>query len=111
MSPASSFGDGMMPSQMRVKVRVPSEGSTMMLVVSINETFQSLQTRIDAKLKRHTNLSLAEGTVKLKYLYDDEFVTIQTDEDVQTAFETWRDQLQDAGGAGVATEVELFCHR
>lgn len=111
MSPASSFGDGMMPSQLRVRVKVPSEGSTMVLVVSINITFQQLKDRIDAKLQRHTNLSLANGSVKLKYLYDDEFVTIQTDEDVQTAFETWRDQQQSPGTPGQVGEIELYCHR
>jgi len=111
MSPASSFGDGLMPSSLRVKVRVPSEGSAMTLVVGLDVTFQALQSKIDAKLQRHTNLSLADGSVKLKYIYDDEFVTIQTDEDVQTAFETWRDQLQGAILPGQANEVELFCHR
>jgi len=111
MSPASSFGDGLMPSQLRVRVKVPSEGSTMVLVVGINTTFQQLQDRIDAKLQRHTNLSLANGSVKLKYIYDDEFVTIQTDEDVQTAFETWRDQQQSPSTPGQVGEIELYCHR
>ena len=111
MSPASSFGEGMMPSQLRVRVKVPSEGSTMVLVVGVNITFQQLKDRIDAKLQRHTNLSLANGSVKLKYLYDDEFVTIQTDEDVQTAFETWRDHLQSPGTAAQVGEIELYCHR
>jgi len=100
-----------MPSSLRVKVRVPSEGSAMTLVVGLDVTFQALQSKIDAKLQRHTNLSLADGSVKLKYIYDDEFVTIQTDEDVQTAFETWRDQLQGPILPGQANEVELFCHR
>jgi cell division control protein 24 len=44
------------------------------------------------------------NVVKLKYLDDDDFVSIQSDEDVQTAFETWREQS--GGGMG---EVELWC--
>lgn len=111
MSPASSFGDGIMPSSLRVKVKVPSEGSAMTLVVSLHITFLELQKRIDAKLQRHTKLSLADGTVKLKYLYDDEFVTIRTDEDVQTAFETWRDQQNSPSIPGQIGEIELYCHR
>ena len=97
------------PSQLKVKVKVPTEGSTMMLVVSNNISFDSLRDRIDAKLQRHTSLSLSTGTVKLKYLYDDEYVSIQTDEDVQTAFETWREEQQESGNTHFG-EIELFCH-
>ena len=98
----------MTPSQLKVKVRVPSEGSNLTLIVGFNISYQSLRDRIDAKLQRNTNVSLATGSVQLKYLYDDEYVKIQNDEDVQTAFETWREQQQD-DFVGPLGEIELYC--
>lgn len=88
----------------------------------LNITYQSLKDRIDAKLQRSTNISLSDkggeqggrGVVKLKYLDEDDFVSIQSDEDVVTAFETWREQNEGgAGGDGMGAmgEIELFCQR
>ena len=105
---ASTLGP-IQPSQLKIKVKVPTEGSTMMLVVSNNISYESLKDRIDAKLQRITNVSLSSGSVKLKYLYDDEYISIQTDEDVQTAFETWREEQQEAGNPQFG-DIELFCH-
>lgn len=80
------------------------------LVVPLNISFQSLKDRIDAKLQRSTNISLSDrgaNQVKLKYLDEDDYVSIQSDEDVQTAFETWKEQRGERiGGMG---EIELFC--
>ena len=53
---------------------------------------------------------------------EEDFVSIQSDEDVQTAFETWREQRgggghggaeDEGGGGGVGGmgEVELYCQR
>ena len=96
------------PTQLKVKVNCPSADQTLTLVVPLNISYQSLKDRIDAKLQRSTAVSLSDrgggNVVKLKYLDDDDFVSIQSDEDVQTAFETWREQS--AGGMG---EVELWC--
>lgn len=84
----------------------------MTLVVSTNISFQSLKDRIDAKLQRSTSVSLSQGQVKLKYLDDDDFVSIQSDEDVQTAFETWKEQQRDVNTGGQQLgEIELFCQR
>ena len=80
----------------------------MTLVVGFNISFQSLKDRIDAKLQRNTNVSLASNTVRLTYLSDDDYVSIQTDEDVQTAFETWEEQ-QHEDIVGQLGEIELFC--
>lgn len=101
------------PSAFKVKVKVPSEGSTMTLVVGHRISFAELKERIDAKLARHSSLSLGSGSVKLKYFYDDEFVSIQNDEDVQTAFEAWREgrQGQDPMMPGQLGEIEFYCHR
>ena len=102
--------DMQQPTQLKVKVHATQAGQTLTLVVPLNITFQSLKDRIDAKLMRSTNFSLTDrgsNQVKLKYLDDDDYVSIQSDEDVQIAFETWREQRGDVlGGMG---EIELFC--
>jgi cell division control protein 24 len=101
------------PSQLKVKVHCPSAGSTMVLVVSTNISFQSLKDRIDAKLQRSTSVSLGSGQVKLKFL-DSEgtYVSIQCDDDVQEAFENWKELQRDMNpGSGQLGEIELFCQR
>jgi cell division control protein 24 len=105
--PGSS--DTPLPSQLKVKVHCPSAGSTMTLVVGANISYQFLKDRIDAKLQRSTNVSLSSGQVKLKYIDEDDFVSIQSDEDVQTAFETWKEQQRDHMLSGSLGEIELYC--
>lgn len=101
-----------LPTQLKVKVHCPSAGSTMTLVVSTTISFQSLKDRIDAKLQRSTSVSLGAGQVKLKYLDEDDYVSILSDEDVQTAFETWKEQQRDINPGGQQLgEIELFCQR
>ena len=80
----------------------------MTLVVSTNISYQSLKDRIDAKLQRSTNVSLSTGAVKLKYLDDGDYISIQSDEDVQTAFESWREQQREHISAGQMGEIELY---
>ncbi|KAH8730717.1 Pleckstrin homology domain-containing protein [Phaeosphaeriaceae sp. PMI808] len=113
MSPPLSQQGSNIPSQLKVKVHCPSAGSTMVLVVSTNISFQSLKDRIDAKLQRSTSVSLGSGQVKLKYLdSDDTYVSIQCDDDVQEAFENWKEQQRDLNpGGGQIGEIELFCQR
>lgn len=101
------------PTQLKVKVVCPSAGSTMVLVVSTNISFQSLKDRIDAKLQRSTSVSLGSGQVKLKYI-DNEgtYVSIQCDDDVLEAFENWKEQQRDVNSVGGQLgEIELFCQR
>ena len=105
---AAQVAELQIPSQLKVKVHCPSAGSTMTLVVSTNISFQSLKDRIDAKLQRSTNLSLSAGNVDLKYIDEDDFVSIQSDEDVQTAFETWREQQRNFVSTGQMFEIELY---
>ncbi|KAF1813577.1 hypothetical protein P152DRAFT_285799 [Eremomyces bilateralis CBS 781.70] len=98
------------PTQLKVKVHCPSAGSSMTLVVSTNISYQSLKDRIDAKLQRSTSLSLSSEQLKLKYLDEDDFVSIQSDEDVQMAFETWREQRGEIT-LGHMGEIELYCQK
>ncbi|KAI5210268.1 hypothetical protein AUEXF2481DRAFT_25014 [Aureobasidium subglaciale EXF-2481] len=107
--PLSSTSDsGLPPTQLKIKVHASS--TVLTLVVPLNITYHSLRDRIDAKLSRSTNISLSDRTpnqVKLKYLDEDDYVSIQSDDDVQSAFETWREQRgETVGGMG---EIELFC--
>ena len=104
--------DTAIPTQLKVKVHCPSAGSTMVLVVSTNISFQSLKDRIDAKLQRSTSVSLGSGQVKLKYIDSDgTYVSIQCDDDVQEAFENWKEQQRDVHSSGGLGEIELFCQR
>jgi len=113
MSPPLPQQDSNIPTQLKVKVHCPSAGSTMVLVVSTNISFQSLKDRIDAKLQRSTSVSLGSGQVKLKYLdSENTYVSIQCDDDVQEAFENWKEQQRDMNpGGGQLGEIELFCQR
>lgn len=106
------------PTQLKVKVVCQTANQVLTLVVPLNISYQSLKDRVDAKLQRSTNLTLGGGpgaskdnVVKLKYLDEDDFVTIQTDEDVQEAFESWREQVQNGEAVPVMAEVELYCQR
>lgn len=108
---SSNYGELPTPTQLKVKVHCPSAGSTMTLVVSTNISYQSLKDRIDAKLQRSTNMSLSAGQVRLKYMDEGDYVSIQSDEDVQTAFETWKEQQRDRIVAGQLGEIELYCQR
>jgi cell division control protein 24 len=80
----------------------------MVLVVPITISYQSLKDRIDAKLQRSTNLNLSTGNVKLKYLDEDDFVSIQSDEDVQMAFETWKESQRSVSVTSGLGEIELY---
>ncbi|UKZ78559.1 hypothetical protein TrVFT333_006305 [Trichoderma virens FT-333] len=97
-----------MPTQLKVRVTCDT-GNYVTLVVAFNITYQSLVDRIDAKLARFTTSSIAQGALKLRYQDEDEdFVTIESDDDIQIAFMEFRDGMKNAYSAGVG-EIELFC--
>ncbi|KAK4120641.1 hypothetical protein N657DRAFT_658303 [Parathielavia appendiculata] len=96
-----------MPNQLKVKVNYEA-GNYFTLVAQYNITYQSLVDRIDVKLARLTNSSIARGDLKLRYRDEDgDFVTIQGDDDIQIAISEWREVNSIMpGGLG---EIELFC--
>jgi cell division control protein 24 len=97
-----------LPTQLKVRVNCET-GNYVTLVVAFNITYQSLIDRIDAKLARFTNSSIGKGLLKLRYRDEDaDFVTIESDDDIQIAFMEWREGVRNmyAGGVG---EIELFC--
>ncbi|KAH6623061.1 Pleckstrin homology domain-containing protein [Chaetomium tenue] len=99
-----------MPNQLKVKVNCDLNGNgvSVTLVAQFNITYQSLIDRIDVKLARVSNSSIARGDLKLRYQDEDgDFVTIEGDDDIQIAISEWREgQSSMPGGLG---EIELFC--
>lgn len=112
MSPplgSAMSGDGdNLPTQLKVKVNC--DGNYVTLVVAFNITYQSLIDRIDAKVGRFSNNAIARGTMRLRYRDEDgDFVTIESDEDIQLAFQEWREAQKAQYHAGQLGEIELFC--
>ncbi|KAI5298528.1 hypothetical protein KEM55_003290 [Ascosphaera atra] len=97
-----------MPVQLKAKINY--EDNYVTLVVPVNTTFQSLTDRVDAKLKRFTDRSIGEDTVRLKYRDEDgDYIKIDSDDAVQCAFMDWRDQHQGMLENGQIGEINLFC--
>ncbi|KAL3428130.1 cdc24 calponin [Phlyctema vagabunda] len=108
MSPALNDEDMALPTQLKVKVNC--DGNYVTLVVAFNITYQSLIDRIDAKVGRFSNNAIARGTMRLRYRDEDgDFVTIESDDDIQIAFQEWRESQKLQYHAGQLGEIELFC--
>jgi cell division control protein 24 len=107
-SAMSGDSDVSLPTQLKVKVNC--DGNYVTLVVAFNITFRSLTDRIDAKVGRFSNNAIAKGTMRLRYRDEDgDFVTIDSDEDIQVAFQEWREAQKHQYHAGQLGEIELFC--
>ncbi|GAO19549.1 hypothetical protein UVI_02014570 [Ustilaginoidea virens] len=97
-----------MPTQLKVRVNCDS-GNYVTLVVAFNITYQSLIDRIDAKLARFMTNSISKGALKLRYRDEDgDFITIESDDDIQIAFTEWHEGVRNMYSGGVG-EIELFC--
>lgn len=97
-----------MPTQLKVRVNCDS-GNYVTLVVAFNITYQSLIDRIDAKLARFMSSSIGKGNLKLRYEDEDgDYVTIESDDDIQIAFMEWREGVRNMYSGGVG-EIELYC--
>lgn len=113
MSPPNSAlsadsGEMALPTQLKVKVNV--DGNYVTLVVAFNITYQTLIDRIDAKVGRFSSKAIARGTMRLRYRDEDgDFVTIESDDDIQIAFQEWRESQKDNYQNGQLGEIELFC--
>lgn len=113
-SPSGSAATGgPNPISFRVKVIVPTEGTSFTLVVSSVVTFETMRDRIDAKLQRTTNLTFLTGNLRLQFEDEDgEMITMQNDDDVQTVFDQWRDtHVRDSAVSGQLGEIVLYCNR
>lgn len=109
LATSTSGDDGMtLPTQLKVKVNC--DGNYVTLVVAFNITYQSLIDRIDAKVGRFSNNAIARGTMRLRYRDEDgDFVTIESDDDIQIAFQEWRESQKLQYHTGQLGEIELFC--
>lgn len=106
--PGSANSEMALPTQLKVRVNCDN-GNYVTLVVAFNITYQSLIDRIDAKLARFMSSSIGKGVLKLRYRDEDgDFVTIESDDDIQIAFMEWRDGVRNMYSGGVG-EIELFC--
>ncbi|KAJ5035575.1 uncharacterized protein L3040_008041 [Drepanopeziza brunnea f. sp. 'multigermtubi'] len=104
----SGDGDVGLPTQLKVKVNC--DGNYVTLVVAFNITYQSLVDRIDAKVGRFSTNAIAAGTMRLRYQDEDgDFVTIESDDDIQIAFQEWRESQKQQYLQGQLGEIELFC--
>ncbi|CAL3963424.1 hypothetical protein PZA11_001047 [Diplocarpon coronariae] len=113
MSPplnSAMSGDSDMGLPTQLKVKVNCDGNYVTLVVAFNITYQSLVDRIDAKVGRFSNNAIAAGTMRLRYRDEDgDFVTIESDDDIQIAFQEWREAQKHQYHQGQLGEIELFC--
>lgn len=107
-SPPTMNEDGSMPSQLKAKISF--EGNYVSMIISTNITFRNLTDRIDAKISRVTNYSIANGTVKLRYKdQDGDIVLIDSDEAVNEALLDWKETHGDSlGSNGLNAEIVLF---
>lgn len=107
-APLAGMGDVPLPTQLKVKVNC--DGNYVTLVVAFNITYQSLIDRIDAKVGRFSNNAIARGTMRLRYQDEDgDYVTIESDDDIQIAFQEWREMSKYQYTTGSLGEIELFC--
>ena len=94
-----------MPSQLKAKVCYDENYVSM--IIPSNIQYRSLTDRIDAKLSRFTNHSIASGSVRLRYRDEDgDFILIDSDEGVHEALLDWRDAHLASGGQNA--ELLLF---
>lgn len=106
------------PTQLKVKTLYDPQPCHVTIVVAIHIKFQSLADRIDSKMTKITSASIASGTARLRYKDDQDFVKIESDEDVRTAIETWgevneealKDREHDEHNKRDIPDFELYWH-
>ncbi|KAI9875840.1 MAG: hypothetical protein M1830_007911 [Pleopsidium flavum] len=113
---ATSSNELPTPNQLKVKLTlVEFDAKHVTLVVPSTITYRTLIDRIDAKLKRTSDVSIAGGTARLRYQdVDKDYLRLDCDEDVQGWIIDWKEKLVKrmlAGGDDAAREIELFCSR
>jgi cell division control protein 24 len=99
------------PPSTNLKIKVHINGTYMTLIAGLNSTYRGLVDRIDAKLSRSMDLSIGNGSLKLRYKDEDgDFITIRSDEDLQEAFNDWKEQQRGNSIGGLAMgEISLYC--
>ena len=109
VSSPSSDGDSYIPSQLKAKVCFDENYVSMIIASNIH--FTSLADRIDAKLARFTNHSIASGSVRLRYRDEDgDFILIDSDEAVHEALLDWRETRVANSANPQNAELLLYAH-
>ena len=104
-----NMSDRACPSHLKVKIWFEPLPSHVTIVVSINIKHRSLIDRIDSKMEKVTEASIAKGTARLQYRDSDhDLVTIKCDEDVVTAIEEWTEINRESICENVFPDFELF---
>jgi cell division control protein 24 len=81
------------------------------MIIASNIQFRSLADRIDAKLARFTNHSIASGSVRLRYRDEDgDFILIDSDEAVHEALLDWRETHPANAANSQNAELLLYAH-
>ena len=102
-----------MPTATQIKVKVNYDDNYLTLVASLSIPYEQLVGRIDRKLERSTDSSISGGHYALKYRDEEgDFMSIESDEDIQEAIAEWWDGPGGVYAAGTpAGEMELFLMR
>ena len=101
--------DGFYPTQLKVKIHFDPPDSHITIVVPITIKYRTLVDRIDSKMARVSNASIARGTARLRYKDSDgDYVAIKTDEDVGLAIEEWGSIHEQKLRSGLIDDFDLF---
>ena len=105
----SSMSTLSQPSQMKMIVKFEPQSFVTIVVPTVIK-HRSLIDRIDSKMDRITQASIAKGTARLKYYdMDGDFVTLGCDEDVEIAITEWLMENEEALQRGtMPTEFKLY---
>ena len=105
----SSMSTLSQPSQMKMIVKFEPQSFVTIVVPTVIK-HRSLIDRIDSKMDRITQASIAKGTARLKYYdMDGDFVTLGCDEDVEIAISEWLMENEEAlQRASMPTEFKLY---
>ena len=108
-SSAFSERDGLYPTQLKVKIHFDPPDSHITIVVPITIKYRTLVDRIDSKMTRVSNASIARGSARLRYRDSDgDYVAIKTDEDVVLAIEEWGTIHEQKLRQGLIDDFDLF---
>lgn len=107
-TPPTNENQPFLPSQLRVKIWFEPAPSHVTIVVPIVIKHRSLIDRIDSKMVKISSASISKGTARLKYKdNENDYVTIDNDEDVQDAIEDWGGVHERNLRAGILNDFEL----
>ena len=96
------------PSQLKMVIWFSPPPSHVTIVVPIIIKYRSLIDRIDSKMEKISAASIAKGTARLKFIDPDgDYVSMNSDEDIQLAIEDWGALHEAKLRAGISPDFEL----